>query len=318
MQIQCSCGQKYQIKDELAGQYIRCRKCGTQVLVQSEESAPIEVVRHPDRAHEAWPVAPAQGGEPLPASTAESAPSFPGLSQTYRAPAPVAASRPAKQSATNEYRPVNEGIRLVYVGTMTSVLSAICLAICRGLGLVFPAIGCVLGMIAGTLISLVGFFKCLGVPEKTGARPLITGAVVSNLLNLIINFAVGIVTLLAPQELDPVGVQILDTVGNLLAAITISLFLLFIKKVAEYVDNHSAAHEAWTLMIFYLSAIGAGIAFVFSVIFVGAILPRPLLLLYVIVFALGMIGALITWLIKYLTFLNTLEFRSSTRRKPRY
>ncbi|MGI9515559.1 MAG: hypothetical protein ACR2NP_00815 [Pirellulaceae bacterium] len=319
MQIQCPCGQKYKIRDELAGQYIRCRKCGQQVLVQAAEpveAAPVvEAATWPEPVADPEPSSPAYAHATPAQSAGETPATFPGLSQRPVVHRPDPGPRPAAKRFAADFKSVNEGIQYVYMGTLIGILAGICMVIFRALMLLLPALACVLGLIIGTLIALVGYFKCLGVPEQTGARPLITGTVVANLLTLIISFSVGIVTLATPRGADPVGVQVLEIISNLLGVVTISLFLLFIKKVAEYVDNKSAAHEAWTLMVFYLGVIGAGISFVFSMFLLGAILPGVLLIIYAITFALGLLGAMIVWLVKYLTFLNSLEFRSSTRRK---
>jgi hypothetical protein len=94
----------------------------------------------------------------------------------------------------------------------------------------------ILGAAIGTIVGQV---LCTNVPERTGARGLAIGAVVCLVANILLGMVGG-----AAQ------VEAISGIGNLISMVGSVLFLLFIRKVALYLNDQSLATSALYFLIF--------------------------------------------------------------------
>ena len=319
MLIRCVCGQKYNAREKLAGLMVRCRKCGQHLQVPTTSEAvvmaPLPVAaptRDPATGQPVYPPGPAGHADAM---------SLGGISdhQMDIGPAhgmaqvlpnrPVPA-RPKKVRVKVDYTPVNRGIKLIFAGTVTSILCAVATAIVFATGVVAIAALLLLGVFIGVVLAMVGYVFCIWVPARTEARPLIIAATICNGLNIIVSLMRTLITAADSSAESPV----LDFLSIGLGAATMILFLLFIRKVAEYVENYEAAHDAWSLLIFYISMAGIAIGFVISIFLVGPFLGSKALVIYLLVGALSVLIVAVIWMVYFLNFINSLEFRKRPRR----
>ena len=156
------------------------------------------------------------------------------------------------------------GITLVYIGLVLSVLSIFAFplaAVLRAapLLLLFPAL-----LVASSLLSMIGRILCLSVPKEVGAMGLIYAAVGCDVSSL---FA-------AVSPMIP-GLPNLSLFSGLLSVAAIVLFLIFLKKLAVFINDSESAARASSLL-----NVGIGL-----VVVMVAMIVLPLLSLHA--FALG-------------------------------
>jgi hypothetical protein len=101
---------------------------------------------------------------------------------------------------------------------------------------------CGLGIITGYIMSLVGSLMCLATPEETGAKGLITTSVAVMVIALVLNIATyAIDDARAENAIDGLS-KILSVVGGI-------TFILFLKKLAEFIGAHHLATRAKSILI---------------------------------------------------------------------
>jgi hypothetical protein len=149
---------------------------------------------------------------------------------------------------------VADGLNLVYWGIAIILLSFI-----GGLVLLFvfatvwgelatiPAVLMGLGIIAGTITGLVGRIFCLDVPEATNARPLIYSAVGCDVIAMLITVVSWI----------PAVPEQISRIPNLLSLVATLLFIIFMKRIANFIRQPQLAERAqslvtWGIVVFLL------------------------------------------------------------------
>lgn len=331
MRIRCKCGQKYNIKDELAGQYVRCRKCGENVLVQSHDQP---MAAQPMPASPA-PVAPTVQRPPAAPKVeptfeqglADDDPNYLGeltdhqmsmgpaydvmATQPSNFPTRPGPRKPIRKHAKLDFKYVNLGLKLIFAG-ITMGLACSLFATLFTYGQVPAVAGLLLfGAFVGHLLSMVGYVFCIWVPAQTESRPLIIAANVCNGVNVIVSLAAALVTASSPSA----GTPLFDFISFLVGVATIILFLIFLKKVSLFVGDTNAAENAWSLLIFYVAVGGIAALFMLSLLFVVPALPTKMRFVYVIIGILTIVIVAFIWLLHFLKFIDDLEFRKDTRRR---
>jgi hypothetical protein len=185
----------------------------------------------------------------------------------YAAPTDVGSI--SSLGTTETLRRVASGLNLVYWG-IGIVLLAILVGIIGGaltavLGKAAVLIVAILpaGVIVGTIVGFVGRLFCLAVPPQTGAQGLIYGAVVCDV--------VAVALALGQFVTESTLVQ---GASNLLSLTATILFILFLKRVSQFVGRMDLAAKAKSLLVLGIT--------LFAVAFGGALLAvaaPPLLIL---------------------------------------
>lgn len=152
-------------------------------------------------------------------------------------------------------RKVKLGLTLVYAGICGILLVAIGFPILMFSGGpdLMASLGTVMAilMVALGLLMFVGQVLCIAVPEQSGARMLIVASVALQGLSFV--FTLLMVTGLLGTA---VGVAI-SLLGNLLSVASLVCFVLFLKKVAQYIDRYDIAAKATrSLIVGLISAAG--------------------------------------------------------------
>ena len=129
------------------------------------------------------------------------------------------------------------GITFVYIGLVLIVLSIFAVplaAVLRAtwLLLLFPAI-----VVASSLLSMIGRILCLSVPKEVGASGLIYTAVALDVSSL---FA-------AVSRMIP-GLPNFSGFTGLLSLAAMVFFLIFLKKLAVFINDSESAARASSLL----------------------------------------------------------------------
>ena len=129
------------------------------------------------------------------------------------------------------------GITFVYIGLVLSILPIFAFplaAVLRAVPLLLaiPAL-----LIAASLLSMIGRILCLSVPKEVGAMGLIYAAVVCDVSSL---FA-------AVSRMIP-GLPNFSGFSGLLSVAAIVLFLIFLKKLALFINDSESAARASSLL----------------------------------------------------------------------
>jgi len=346
MRMQCVCGQKYSIKDELHGQHVRCRKCGHHLLVHdgkrplpkplpSAAALPAQAEHNVSQPMVAKTIAPQRGfGHPVTVQPIDARPPHDpndlgalGDVSGQQMPLPVnqlgiplppnrfpakpGPRKPISKNAGMDFSHVNNGLNLIFAGTTISILGALIAIPFLVVGLFGISFLLNLSAFAGTLLAMVGYILCIWVPEQTEARPLIIGACVCNAVNVLAALAHTVVasTYRGTQAIGIEGVSALAGIGAVI------LFLLFLKKVCDFVGDTSSAVNAHSLMVFYIVAGSLLFFFVLSIPIVTPFLDGMLKPIYVIIGGLTLLIVLIIWLFHFLQFIKDLNIKPRTRRR---
>lgn len=136
---------------------------------------------------------------------------------------------------TFKYTPM--GITFVYIGLVLIVLSIFAVplaAVLRAtwLLLLFPAL-----VVASSLLSMIGRIICLSVPKEVGASGLIYAAVALDVSSL---FA-------AVSRMIP-GLPNFSGFTGLLSLAAMVFFLIFLKKLAVFINDSESAARASSLL----------------------------------------------------------------------
>jgi hypothetical protein len=136
------------------------------------------------------------------------------------------------------------------------------------------------------IATIVGQVKCASVPEESGARGFAVGAAGCLLGNIALSFIGG-----AMQS------QPIQSIGSLLSMIGSILFILFIRRAADYLGDRDLAASAGKFIIFgivvFVGAIAVAVA--------AGVLQIPAL------FALLGFGALIAGLVGFVWYLRLIK-----------
>ena len=129
------------------------------------------------------------------------------------------------------------GITFVYIGLVLIVLSIFAFplaAVLRAapLLLLFPAL-----LVASSLLSMIGRILCLSVPKEVGASGLIYAAVALDVSSL---FA-------AVSRMIP-GLPNFSGFTGLLSVAAMVFFLIFLKKLAVFINDSESAARASSLL----------------------------------------------------------------------
>jgi hypothetical protein len=177
------------------------------------------------------------------------------LENPYASPETLDTSTPGATWAythSPELTRTRHGLSLVYFGICTIILSVIITVVAALVGPLLAIVGTV-GVRAGALMTLVGPLFCLSVPTATGARGLIVASVILQLTFYALSIAASVVTFRVPLF----GVILMNGTGF---AATV-LFLLFLRRLAEYIGRQDLAKRARNVLLLIVVVILVTVAF---------------------------------------------------------
>ncbi len=171
---------------------------------------------------------------------------------------------------------VHKGVSCVYYGLFLIVGSILVMFVGGGVMVASPAAGVVvlaaapIMIIAGTILGLVGRIMCLSVPDDFSAAGVIYAAVICDVTVVLISAAGWIVDL----------PELVSSLSSLLTLASTILFLVFLKKIAAYIDDNTSERRAGNVLNLLIAT--------FVVVIVGVFLP-PLLIVAVLMVIVGFI-----------------------------
>ncbi len=198
---------------------------------------------------------------------------------------------------TDSWSSVRRGISLVYYGLVVAVVT-VSLLFLNGLmgptgwGRILPVL-----MLAAGVMSLVGKLYCLGVPEKTGTKEIILAAVGLDIAGTVLGLA-RYVAVVPP---------FVGAVGSLMALVAPVLFLVFLMRLAESINQPALSEQAASVL-----RIGIGGIITWLLAFVGTLVFPPLALVIIIALPLMLIG-----FIRYVSLLGRMKAALVPRRRTR-
>jgi hypothetical protein len=139
---------------------------------------------------------------------------------------------------------VRNGLLLIYSGLILGILDLMAsfvlglLAAVRGIDLTAVLVAAMIVGLVASLMDLAGRFLCLSAPEKSQAQGAIYASVGCGVANLA----------LAPGGYF-LEMPILTAIGNLAQGCGYFLFVIFLKRLAEYIGNPQLAAKARTILI---------------------------------------------------------------------
>jgi len=231
---------------------------------------------------------------------------------------PVADLTPAPgerwvQDVSPSLRQTAVGLTLVYYGIVLLLLCVLVFmfgAMAAGLArniivgmLVFGAAG--IGLVVACVLLLVGPLVCLAVPAQSGARSYLIGSVVFQAASI----AYAVLANLAPVPIPPAVSLIL----SLLGVVGTVLFILFMKKLAEYIGHRRLADRARNLLATLVATVVLG-----GVLGLGAVVLTtagiPAGTLGLVIGALGLL-VLMLGLIAFVMYANLINALRKALRK---
>jgi hypothetical protein len=182
------------------------------------------------------------------------------------------------------------GLGLVYYGILIMLLMIVVGIIAMVLTgdarqALFPVLLIGVGAIVGGLLMFIGQVLCLAVPAESGGRGLIIGTVILQALNFVTSVTMNLVGNGTKS-------------GNLFGLIGAVLFILFLRKVSQYIGRRDLATRAGNV----LGIMGAivGLAMVAGVL--AAIKAQAAL------FVMGAVGLIaLVGFVMYVNLLNALR-----------
>lgn len=312
--LRCKCGKQLSAPDDSVGKKGKCPHCQTLFTVPSPVQKPIQ----PSNTGSEFGLSDlnttnndlgslldedlttgktiSQSGSSAPADTFD--PFGP----------PKKSKRAAATSGKANMGLAGTGIKLVYWGTLCSLIASLLFVIIifitgmkaanpggrpvlfqpglappPGLALIIG--GLILTAFLGGLAAFVGRFLCLGVPSAVGANTLIYGAIACDLFC----FLFGIVNQTAKL---PPALGIIVLIAALGSNI---LFLQFLRKISEYLGQSSLAERAGKALQLFGVTIGLYITGLILVFVIG---PFAALLI---------LAALVTGIMGFYQYLKTLQ-----------
>jgi hypothetical protein len=297
LEVTCRCGRRLCVADRLAGRSVRCPECRASVAVPAEADCPFEVVEEPEPAK--------PPDEPSPADRE------------------VARKRRKARRRRSALDRVQTGLTLALVKILLQILGVLVLfALAQLVRLKASALAAeiaehardldedtvaddisssqyatllrivvpvrILVQVVPAVLGLVATGLCLGAPKAAGVRGLLVGTLVADAAHLA---GTGLQWLGAFRGLPTPAVVLMM---NLVAFTAWLLFMLFLRRMADYVRDSGTVNEADAVLL-------RG-----GVVWAGAIFGP---LLGGLVIALGCFGGLIVlalivaWIIYALLFL---------------
>lgn len=217
------------------------------------------------------------------------------VTNPFQSPTASATAPPAKSAsvtAPDKMNTLANGIKLVFWGTALIIIAWTTAAI-GALLHPFVAIAGLGLLVLSALLSTVGRVVCLGGPKDIAGRWLLIAAVICDLGNLALTVSViaGVV--------GPYG----NLLSPLLGLSTFILFLLFIRAVADSIDQPDLAQDAKAVLVFlactFVTIIGVPFIAMISSLF---LIPVVLVLI--------VMGA-----IAFSKYLNVLQFTAEAVRR---
>ena len=200
---------------------------------------------------------------------------------------------------------VNLGTQLVFYGVVAHIGAAVV-----GLLLIFipiPLLGSIVAFAAlgGKIAVIVGYIFSLYAPKETDSKKYLIGALAVIGLGGVIPEIISMVMRFASFA---VGIKIflwLGTIASVLPMISVAIYLFFLKAMADYTKQSSAAEEAVRLALILLAIAGVQLLI--------PIFLRSLGIWFEIFLGIVILIAYICWLVTFLQFLGNLEFRKRER-----
>lgn len=150
------------------------------------------------------------------------------------------------------YRYTRMGIALVYAGLVLFVLAMIAIPLSILLRTAPLLLAAPLLWIASSLLSMIGRILCLSVPKNVGATGLIYAAVVCDVSSL---FAM--VSRMFSWLPD------LSSFSGMLSVAAMLFFLMFLKKLAVFINDSESADRALSLLYLGIGLIIVMVAMIF-------------------------------------------------------
>jgi hypothetical protein len=150
------------------------------------------------------------------------------------------------------YRYTRMGIALVYAGLVLFVLAMIAIPLSILLRAAPLLLAAPLLWIASSLLSMIGRILCLSVPKNVGATGLIYAAVVCDVSSL---FAM--VSRMFSWLPD------LSSFSGMLSVAAMLFFLMFLKKLAVFINDSESADRALSLLYLGIGLIIVMVAMIF-------------------------------------------------------
>lgn len=157
-------------------------------------------------------------------------------------------------SGGKSLRKVAQGIKLVYYGIVLMLVAIILVVLAMILSnllesLAILAVGGIAAaalLVVAAILNFVGPIVCLAVPAETRSKGLITGSVIFQLLNLVVGIFVQVA-----QRLEAIAASWLVTAqlgSSMIGATAFILFILFIKRLAQFIGRDDLAQRAGTVL----------------------------------------------------------------------
>jgi MFS family permease len=210
---------------------------------------------------------------------------------------------------------VRKGLRLIYFSIITVFLALIGIfiftaaagataAASGGRGGAAAAVGIVLipviVMVGAAIAIIVGQFMCCAVPEASGAKIFVLIAAICIIVNVLCT--------VAARFMPPV-----QALGSLASISGNILFILFIRKVAKYLNNDELASSAMNFLIFVIVTVVSIV--VLSILAVTMKMPAFFAIVGIGMLVCGIRG--LVWFLKLLTRLaETIDNRAAAVRRP--
>ena len=243
--VECPQGHKSYVRDEHAGKKAKCPVCGAVVRVPDPPAAPT--------ARDAITAA-----RPVARSADE-----PQTVEPLDAPEPPRRKKGRSRSRKGALDKVHRGLGYHYAKQILLLISLL-LSLCQiiflgpklsGLGaaeeegtvrpILFGALNFVLliALIARSVMGIMGSIQCAAVPEKSGARGFIITALLLDFLTL----PLPVVT-----KVFDLGVLLnvlFSLMENVLGLVSWIMFMLFLRKLAYYLDADQCGDDALQLIL---------------------------------------------------------------------
>jgi len=333
IRVECRCGKTFTAKTSHAGQQCKCPNCGQLLTIPltkttngqganvdssadpfGQNDDPLGQIDDPLGQNDdplGLGDSGALAGIPNPLSVETALPAASGGMMAPRTTVPASGQKQSRKAKRQGLAKVAKGLNLVYLGTITHILA--------GLVAIFPIpylpMLCLLVGIVGVVIITVGRIFCLSIPQETGAKGLIIGAVACDVVVFgtsscsmvfltLLRFSAGLATSEGLSRMTALMGWIM-VVGQIRSVVTIGaglLFMLFLRQLAIYLKERELADEAKTLLLLGCGLFAVGVVFAFSGMFARYIGGT----VFTIVFGLAFTVFGIFLLFRYLGLVNGL------------
>lgn len=305
IRVGCGCGKTFTVKSSHAGKRCKCPNCGQLLTIPLTKTASgpgmnVDSSADPFGQHDdpfgqhddpfgqhddplgqhddplGLSDSGALAGIPDPLSVETPLPAASGGLMHPRGTIPASGQKQSRQAKRQGLAKVAKGLNLVYLGTITNILA--------GLVAIFPIpylpMLCLLVGIVGVVMITVGRIFCLFVPQETGAKGLIIGAVACDVVVFgtsscslvfltLLRFSAGLVTSEGFSRMTALLGWIM-VIGQVRSVATIGaglLFMLFLRQLAIHLKERELADEAKTLLLLGCGLFAVGVVFAFSGMF---------------------------------------------------